>query len=204
MRILTAIEYEQVLMNSLVRIGYAPDEAYQILRLRWPLDSTSVCYELEGRGLRLDSSDLDQFLWWKFNTRTFDDGEPVEAGSIGWTSRILEEALGWAVHTGRGEAIEEESGLMPSVTVEGLLAGLRSDNITVRLIHGFSLARSLGVGLRLQRVDRESVESIIGRDLSGLIGRSIFDRDEESLRELASRVVAERPPVDSPWERQVN
>jgi hypothetical protein len=191
--ILTAGQYEHLVVDGLQRIGLSPDQAIATAKLRWPMSASDAISECQGRGLSLEIQDLTAFLRHKFGTDHFDDGEALTASSVGWIPRTVEELLRWAVANRRGQPADDADPIMiPVMSVDAMMVGLRSDNIVVRLRSGFTLARAVGVGLRLQGEDPLDVEFIVGPDISKLIGRAIAG-EAEAVEELERHVTVENP-----------
>jgi hypothetical protein len=193
--IVDAETYEALVIDGLKRSGLRLMEAREMAKNRFPLNAESAICECMGRGLVLDLQDLTDFLRWKFKAVAFDDGEPLKADSVGWIPRTIEELLHWAVQSGRGKPTDEVC-LPPRglTSVESMLAGLRAPDMPTRMQAGFTLARSLGVGLAAQGERREDVEFISGPAISNLIGRAIYG-EAEALEEIEARVTATRPPA---------
>jgi hypothetical protein len=192
---LSAEQYEGLVAGNIGRLlGLSADQAAEIAANRWPMDANSAICECEGRGLRLDLTDLTHFLRDKFQRDTFDDGAPLVAESLGWLPYLVDELLEWAIDQDRGEAAGESARTMPTtVSVPDMFKGLKSDNIVERLEAGFSLSRSLGVGLAIAGEDRLDIEHIIAPSVGELLGRAIHARDLEAIAELEAAITTVKP-----------
>ncbi len=194
--VLTAAAYESLVLAGLERLGMTPDQARDVSAGRWPMTGAAAVCECRGRGLELCLEDLTDFLVWKFERLVFDDGAPIDAEAIGWSPRILDESLQWAVANGRGTLANdapEEPELLPSfVSVAAMLEALHSPDLLTRLQGGFRLAQSLGAGLALQGEDRLDIEHIVAPGVSKLIGAAIAG-DAGALEELESHITIENP-----------
>jgi hypothetical protein len=193
--ILSAAEYDRLVHDGLRRIGLSPDQAVEIASSRWPMRASDCLAECAGRGLTLELEDLTAFLRHKFKTDHFDDGTELVASSVGWLPRVVNELLSWAIANGRGEPADQDDNinLIPAfVSVADMLQALRSESITDRLVAGFTLAKSLGIGLRLQGEDELDVTHISGPAISKLIGAAIAG-EPEAVEALEQAVTTECP-----------
>jgi hypothetical protein len=166
--ILDTATYDSYALEGLLRLGLEPDQAESAIRDRWPMLAADVPDETRARGLRLSPDDLAAFVADRFPP-TFDDGSPVAPDLIGWPASLVDQALTWAVAVGRGEP----SSGPRSMTVNEMLASLRSSNANTRTVAGKLLALSLGAGLKIAGTPEEDFEHILKPQLSELIGRAM-------------------------------
>ncbi|MBX3401882.1 MAG: hypothetical protein KF699_00580 [Phycisphaeraceae bacterium] len=78
------------------------------------------------------------------------------------------------------------------VSLADMLAGLRGPRMPERVNWALLLARSIGAGLALQRVDELEVEHTVGRDLSILLARAAATGDGEAIDQL-ERILTNNP-----------
>jgi hypothetical protein len=193
MNILNADLYDAMITESLVELGLSREQAEEVCSRRFPLSADGVLAECCGRGACLTPTDLQDFLFDRYERKTFDDGEPLSPNSIGWPRHLIDSLLMWAERNRRAKPVKDiPDPTLQLVSVQDMLAGLRSGDLADRIVAGVALARSLGVGLALQREHLEDVEHIIAPELSGLLGRAMAG-EVEAVDELTAHVTSEHP-----------
>lgn len=188
-----ADDFERRVVANLVRLGLEPGEAEEVARSRFPACAEDARDECRIRGRILSLDDMTAFLRHKFGCDRHHDGEPLTADSVAWTAKTVGELLKWSVDHGIGHPAVCPDPKIVLVSVEDMLAALRSDDIATRISAGVELSRSLGVGLKLAGESVEDVENLIAPELTGLLGRAMAG-DVEAVDEL-QRVVTGSPAL---------
>lgn len=190
-KIVSAEAYEASLALALGGLGLGTVEIAAMLRARWPANAEAVVEELSRRGIEIAADDLTDFLRCRFSRDRFEDGEPLVARSIGWSRDLVSEALVWALANGRATLCNPPATARP-LTIDDMLAGLKSADIVTRTIAGARLAMSLGAGCALSGDDAESFEYIRSPALVALLTRAV-EGDRTAAAELAAMITVELP-----------
>lgn len=187
MSIITAETHEALLCSALIKMGVPEEHAPAIAAARWPMEgSHAILAELEARGLRITADDIHDWL-----VSVAPDSPGLHDPDCTLISRgLLESLIAWCVENQRG-AVRT---MRPSVSIDDMLAGLRSPDRDSREAHGVMLAASLGAGMRLSGETMEDVEHILAPAVLQLIEAAI-EGDAAAVDELAAQITEAYTPA---------